>query len=399
MSKINNLNNCMSLSNRAGWTTDEWDHRDPIDDLHDVETGKYLSAMQELPQSVRQLMQESDFFVVIDESNRVTKEIHKRDPEFQTGNYVYRVKTEDGEKLLDEEALDKLLGLEGSPDDVYANPDNLEYGHVSMSAEESDDNMSDGNTVVECDYVAPMDRWDLIYDDSEYRKAAIEYTHSSAYARHSERTRQWVFSKLYDENVYSADMFLKKQDKRLKTQLTKDMAKCIQEGSVQGKDLVQWTKDKTDPKVPEINKLTWMLYSGRCVCYGKRRVNVWKRRQELIEKRINAMKKMKTFKFNDNGDIEHIPSVNAVQNLSSSDKQKLWDLWRKEQVLNEGEIKATSWVYAKIVSKKFMLKVNSGVLSKEEADKKFAELMKKLYGKTVKGLVIEPVYSNKLITL
>lgn len=382
--------NVNSLVNRSGWLCSDWDSRDSSDDFHDIETGKFMQALQDLSQLTRQLLEDSDKFIELNSNGEVVKEIHKRDLEFLDGHYIYRVDMQDEQdELIDENKFDKLLGLECNPDDVYSNPDMLVYGTIS-----NDEN----STSVTVDYCAPMDKWDLVLDETEYDHIKNEYEVSDSYHRHNKRTRVSVLNKLYDEYVYSADLFPKKQDKRLKRQLAIDMMKCIKESNVNGKALMEWTTDKVDTKVDEIEELTWKLYSGRHVCYGKRRVAVFNRRQELINKRIKAMARMKTFEVRD-GEIKHKPSVNAVQNLSISEKGVLWGEWRVKRISKEGSLKATFSVYDKVISRKLLDRVNAGMMSRTFADKLHSERVKKLYNINVNGLLIEPVYSNKVVNL
>lgn len=154
------------------------EHRDPKSDLTDIETGRYLQGLQDLPQSVRQLLEDGNLHVVLDEFGVIVKLIRKRDPEFLNGREDYFVIDQLGRRIpVTEEELDAQLGIEHNPDDVYncseVTLEGLDAQRYSEGGEdEEEDHAVEITGELVSEYVPPMDRWDVIYDATEYTQTA-----------------------------------------------------------------------------------------------------------------------------------------------------------------------------------------------------------------------------------
>jgi len=127
-----------------GVLSSELEHRDPTDDLTNVDDGKAISAVDMLPHTHRQLLQEGNINVQLSEvagRYRLTKLVKKREAAYLQGTDKYFVTDKFGARIpVSEEVFDILIGIEKNPDDVY------EAGEVIS---------------IEKDHTPPMDRWDL----------------------------------------------------------------------------------------------------------------------------------------------------------------------------------------------------------------------------------------------
>lgn len=324
------------------WLVSELDYRDPDDKLHDIDGGNYLSALQELPQNLRQLLEDSDCHCELRETDgryRVVKIVKKRDPEFLQSTERHFYLDETGRKVpVSEDELDELLGIQKNKEDLY---EQEEIELVGLDSEA----------------VPPMDTWDIVYDATGYlsqiRKSATTLV-SAGIPITSETLYDLSLQSPDKGGIYSADWFPYREDKRIRTPRAKHIAHLIQTKDLTRRDLIQLMGKSQDYRKQVLLDTKKKVRQAQTV--QKRRVYL--KRAHILQKQI------KDKPFRDSS-------------VTSSEKRVLWRLWRNEQIRKNGAVSLTSWQYEAMLFRKYQLKVIREEITQKEAQQKIDQLMRK----------------------
>lgn len=382
------------MGRNINWLCSDWDSRDPKDDLHNVEDGKFLEAIAKLPESFRLLMQDNDMHVEITEVNGepiVTKIIKKRDEAFIQSTESYFVYDNEGARIpLTEDEYNKLLGLRTNPDDVFS-LDGLDLQSI-------DSENSPARHV-----------WDVIYDSTEYTRNINNLLENQSFQNNSPAEKQKIVDKMKEEQIYSADFFPYPVDKRLHSDAAKRVAALIEEKNLTKQQLGAIL----GPRNPE-KRLAYvqeLRSSARKMIPGPGKAATFKKAQAVYDQLVSDRKMFK----------------NREDSIfTDTDRAKLWTIWRSKEARVHGEVKLLPWQFQKAYSAKLQKTVvvpalekidqqyDGGLITLEmarnlrtevrkDATAKLAERMEALYGtKKVKPIEIQrgkaPILSTQLPT-
>jgi hypothetical protein len=372
------------------WLCEELSYIDnPKTDLEDISTGKYLQALQELSQSVRQMYQDGEMHVQTDSLGRIIKIIKKRDPEFGYDRQEYFLLNKTGKKIpVTEEEMDHYLQIEHNSEDIYAQEE-LEF--VSLEALGQDDrdildedlfvddieDLSDEydpevKACLHSQSVTPMDRWDVIFDATEYLNVMKQIMTSRAlslsflagmpgrvksllggdisaqdngsnwvkntYFQLLEIEREEIISLVQDAAIYSAPWFIPKADKRNRTKGAKIAMEKV--ASCQTKSEVGKLAYRNNPMERMEKNHQEMQASLQKEKDVKKRIFLAAKVQKLSEIK---MKSLRSFKFNDILDedelIHHWVQVPINQTRKTemaplaNEVKYIWNQWRLSQAL------------------------------------------------------------------
>jgi len=362
----------MSNTHQTGWLVSEWDSRDPKSDIADIECGKYLAALETLPEAMRQMLEDGDMHCQVEEVEgryRITKIVAKRDPEFIQGTEKTFIIDKTGRQIpIPEEDLDRLLGIETNPDDVLAS-DEVEI--VSIDSE----------------YTTPRDVWDVVFDATEYIQQAqhtLQSLEDITYAlKDAEEDPLFsplllnALSKRYkmikaiansiptimaDNLIYSADWFPKRADKRFISNQSKKIACRIS------------TEDLTKQQV---GKLIGKARPDQ----RPEKLRVLKKDAEgLSPSKEKAVLMKKVMKLTDEISKDKMKSIYASNiEIPVADIKKLWNLWQQRQMELHGSIKLQPWQFKTRYNAKLLKLVADGIITKEVAKERLAEAMERIY--------------------
>ena len=433
----------MSKSNRGHQLIDELSHYDNQTGVNDILTGKYLDAIQALPQHIRQMMEDSEMHIVLSDDNRILKIIRMRDAEYLVPQEKYFWLDTDGTRVnLSEEEMDAKLGIVHNPEDIY-NTEEVELeglGEVGVWDEEfvEDDDAdfdltqelvedeSVQTVVSEC--VPCMDKWDIIYDATEFVqhcKALIsvarfiievkaelsqDYWKSDVDAKLNTLNDMFqggfiisrgmfkealMFNKLNksekddylvvlaDDLIYSADWFMPLADKRIRNKVAKQLKKDA--GSLTKQELAAALSSKVDARVKGSIELTAKAVN---MPLGKNKAKTLLRAQAMKLSRINSLRSMRAFRYvpedlesedNKRWILQPLRAPRSEQTISQSETKIIWDSWRDAQVAKDGYSKLPSWLFKKAYSKKLLAMVSKGIISYDDATIELNDRMLKLY--------------------
>ena len=335
----------------------EWDHREPSCDIKDVETGKYLSALQDLPNSIRQLLEDSEMFCEVDDvegSYHVTKIIRKRPAEYLTGEEHYFIFDKDGRRIpLTEEQFSELLGMKSSEDDVL----NL------------DGEMLEG---LNSEYTCPLDKHDVIVDYTEYvRKARAILSGEWPYQNISNGKKRELLHEAEDL-IYSADWFPYPQDKRLHSSHARKVASLIESRNLSKQQLGALLGPKDpDTRMAEVKKMRAIAAKMKS---SPGKAKLLGRAQSIFDQMTKQRKAKKT-------------AETAL--VDATDRSKLWAMWRERKALIEGQVELMSWQFQKAYRAKLDKLVSQSLITKEEASERLTERTKALYGEGISPVKVE----------
>jgi hypothetical protein len=330
------------------WLVSDFDHRDPQDDLHDIDTGKYLGALQELSGGIRQMLQESDMHCEVREvegAYRIVKIVKKREAAYLQGSDHYFVYDHEGKRIpLTEEEYNKLLGLTGDPEDVF-------------NASEVD------LQTIGSEHTAPMDVWDVIYDATEFLAESNRLMKTVQWERMDKKTRIATIAHMAEKLIYSADYFPYPQDKRIHGKRAREIAEMIKTGNLSKLQMCQLLGDKVKDKRPEMVKE--FRTRATKMPKGKEKAQLLIRANKMVESYCKDRRNYKGPTWETIGD---------------SDRSKLWELWRRRCIELTGSVALMPWQFEKAFRFKLQRQVLKGLTTKEEADQKLAERMEALFG-------------------
>ena len=401
------------------WLASELTHRDPTDDLADIDGGRFLDALSSLPQSQLQLLQESDMhvqLVELDGRYQPAKIVKMREREYNQGKEHFFVLDDDGRRVtISEEELDKFLGLTGNPDDVYNRQD------VEMIG-------------IQSEYVAPRDAWDVTYDATPYiRKMqnlkqslgdlmeALDLARDSTDLEHvvndhvqdtmkrvlisaekndqelsdSQLRNRTILSlkgqldkvvdqlknpePLQDELIYSADWFPYPQDKRIMGKRAREIAEMISSGDLTKQQVGKLiAKPRFDRRLETIQRLK---QEAKILPCGKKKgrlmIQAQRISQAISREHLTALGRPE---LNFEEEAPFSPTVRpAVNQISASDARKLWDLWQQRQIELYGETKLQPWQFRKRLGGILAREVALGLLTVEEAREKLQGALSRIY--------------------
>ena len=337
------------MRRNVGMLVSELQHRDPQDDLSDVDCGRYLDAIQRLPQNTRQLLQEGDMHCElreIDDRYRVVKVVKKREPEFLQGSERHFVFDQEGQRIpLTENEFDKALGLAADPDDIY------ETDHLQLET-------------INSESVPPLDRWDVTYDASEFLNEAQRFIRNwnegitdgiQDPVKHMED--------LANQLIYSADWFPYAADKRIHGSRAREIARKIISGEIKTKQQLGATlgpkvTDRRPQKVKELRSRAEEKEPGR----GKAALLI--RANKIVDKYCKDLRS-----------LERQPDP-----ISDSDRAKLWALWRMQRMKDDGEVKLMPWQFEKAYGAKLKKQITAGEITHEQANRMLTERMQQHFG-------------------
>lgn len=302
------------------WLCSDWDHRDPRDDLHNVDDGLYLSALQRLPGSIRLLLQDSEMHVEIEEVDGVplvTKIIKRREPEYLKGHENFFIFDDEGKRIpLSEEEYNELLGFKKDSEDV-----------LNM---EGDDLQS-----LDSEWTPPMDVHDVIYDATEYVHTVQRLVESEPFQKQSNQRKIEIIKKLQNDLIYSADYFPYPKDKRFHTEASKKVAKLIFDEDLTKQQLGAMLGPRCPDKRAEYVKELRARASK--MMPGVDKARTLKKAQKVYDSLIRDRKAGRS-------------AESSI--FSDSDRAKLWALWRAKEAKNKGSVKLLSWQFKKLFSSK-----------------------------------------------
>jgi hypothetical protein len=336
------------------WLVSDFDHRDPKDDLHDVETGRSISEIDKLPQYLRQLLQESDLYVELnwDHDNnhyQVVKIVSKRDPLFLQGDERITIQDKYGHKMsIDPEMLDEFIGLKENPEELF-----LQEGIERVS--------------IETEYCNPRDVWDLIMDESH---AIVTQVEPGGYERDEYGFPVWKDTKVEkvidEDKCYSARMYEYHEDKRIKHRRARRILQLIQTKDLSKKELVQLMAPRKD-KRPEM--ASQMKSAARTIIIGSIREKIEARARILMR---DFRKSENTYE-QDGGDIP------------STEKNILWMAWERRQMELYGKVELPSWKYEKRLRYKLTQMANKGEIPINEIEPRVSAAMENQFGTSPKN--------------
>lgn len=434
----------MTKANRGHQLIDELSHYDNQTGVNDILCGRYLDAIQALPQHIRMMFQDSDMHVILDENNRVVKIIKKRDPEFLTGTEKTFWLDEYGRKIpLTEDEMDAQLGLEHDPEDVYAHPDveMCGLGEIGVLDEEfvEDDDADfdlatelvedESHHTVVSEYVAPLDKWDIIFDATDYLrhcKSLIEvsrfivqvkstlsqnywksdldtkleilnnlfdggfvitkgmFKEALNFSKMSASERNDYLDKLADDLIYSSDLFIPIADKRIRNVLAADLEKNA--GMLSKQELARALSQKVDMRVKNSVELTAKAVK---MPKGREKGKTLLRAQAMKISRINAIRALRSFTFvptdpesetDKRWTMVGCKTTKTTQSISQAESRAIWDAWRNAQVAKDGYVKLPHWLFKKAYSRKLLTLVSKNIIKYDDATVELSDKMEKLYG-------------------
>lgn len=326
------------------WLVSEFDHRDPDNKLTDIDTGRYLEALGELPDSIRQMMQDGDLHVDVQEIDghwRVTKIVKKREPEYLQGSDQYFITDDEGRRIpVSEDELDQMLGIQHDPEDLF-NREEIER-HPFEHA-----------------HTCPRDVWDVIFDASDHVKHCQRLIEDDDWQAQPLWRKKADIAQSEQENLYSADWFYYPVDKRLRTQRAREIAKCIEQG-VSKRQLSSLLGPKSTDKRPEIAKSLRVKASK--MRHGKQKAAILVRAQKIVDQYISDRRHGRT----------RTP-------ISSSERKRLWELWREREMRVNGSVQLTHWQFKAAYQHKLNRQVSRGEITREEASERLSERLRSLY--------------------
>lgn len=317
-----------------GWMTHEWDARDPNNALQDIDTGRYLNALSELPNNIKQMMYDGNMHITVDEVEghwRIVKIVKKREPEYLTGSNNFFILDTDGNRIpVDEEEWDRLTGGHRNPEDVY------EYEGVQLQGLE--------------EHSTPMDVWDILFDATAYINQIRNLQNITWMPPYQKLVE---IKKSQKEDIYSADWFPYSQDKRIHSERARKIAKQILAGGISRGQLASMLRVSQDHRVTAASK---MKAQGLKMPLGKERAQLLLKAESIKE------------------DIRRSPH-RAPEGIPAADKAKLWSIWRDYEMFTKGSVILTSWQFEKMYRAKL---ARYGIRGKE-AQQLVKDRMTKLY--------------------
>jgi len=319
----------------------DFDHRDPKSELDDIDTGRYLEALGSLPQNIRQLMQEGDMHVQVEQledgTYRVVKIIKKREPEFLQGTDHFFVIDKEGQRLeVEEDTYSELLGLKGDPEDVF-NREDVEF------------------VGLEYDQVPPMDVWDITFDETEHVRTARRLIDSG-------KASFKQLQKQADKLVYSADWFPYSEDKRLRHARAQLIATKITKEDLSKKELARLIGYTSQDKRPSM--ATQLLEQAK-----KMKPSTTK--QQILSKAKDIMDSYKQDKDN---------PVRDRNKISAGDRRKLWHLWQERYMKLHESVELPPWRYKTMLQYKLTQMAHKGKITWDEARYRLMDAMEKHFG-------------------
>jgi hypothetical protein len=213
----------------------------------------------------RQLSQEenvrADFL-----GNRVTKVVKRRDPEFQQGTEQSFVVDKEGMMIpvSDDEMKDIL---DSGEEDIYRNstPVSIEDRHFT-----------------------PRDRWDLVFDASEFLQEVRK--NLGIINSLSGRSREKYLERMTDEHLYSANIYPPKRDKRIRRgfeEVARDIGKLDRDQLL---IICNHGRDVTPEYIRKLRREAWKMKKGRA------RAAKLEKAAEISRVRIVNLRKETSFK-------------------------------------------------------------------------------------------------------
>jgi hypothetical protein len=271
-------------------------------------------------------MQDSDVHIQVMEIGSrtvISKIVQKRDPEYLQGTDQYFGVTPSGERFpLTEEQHDLICGISRNPEDVYE-CDGIEL--VGLEA-------------ITGEHFVPRDTWDIIYDATDYLRAAKRLTqgenaggiNGQTFLQMSSQRRAEVLQKLADHGscrIYSAKWFPRKADKRIKTVRAKRIEALLKERTIPRSEMARLIGrpyfDDRDKRPGLIRELTG---KAEKMTPGPDRARVMRRAQSLKQSvRIDRQR--------------------AEPPVMGGEKERLWSLWMDSQMREHGSVKLMPWQF------------------------------------------------------
>ena len=360
-------------------------HRDPKDALHDIDGGSYLEAIDRLSVSHRQLMEDADMHIELKESNnryRLTKIVKKREPEYIQGHDQYFLLDKEGHRIpIDEDQFDQMLGIQKNIEDVFESPDCEIIG-------------------MQHEYTCPRDVWDILFDATECTQRAELLMESYDWQQSAKLPEKWYQERYpldvrgpvpgkpwYTWNKENLPEFATEM-KRAQVAQNKAIAlRKAQEGtkhvpSLKAGDIkwlsetyvysANWYPYPADKRIhhPRAREIKEEILAGK---YQTRqelskaigRISQDRRPVEAKKLKVQAKKaakgKEKAAMFQRAATImkyyrkDKKSRADAQSNqISSADRQKLWNLWRDQQMKEHGSIELLPWQYERALRNKLL---------------------------------------------
>lgn len=331
------------------WLTTDWDHRDPRNDLTDIDCGHYLAALDALPNSLRQLLEDNTMHVQLDEFNgryKPVKIVKKRDDECLQGRDNFFVYGKNGKRIpLTEDEWQNLLGLKVNSEDVFET-DEIELETLDHA------------------YTAPLDRWDILFDQTEYvseAKRFIEWYNNGWIKLEKGQTPLNHIKQLQEELTYSSDWFPLYPDKRFHSKKAKQIAQLIKSQNLTKQALGKLIGSPQSPDEHQFKFVCKMRTDAKKLNPGKEKARVYQSAQNMMDQIAKSRRSLST----------------VSQIISKSDKSKLWNLWKEKQIITHGEIKLLDWQFKQFqIRKELQQYITDGSITVQEATQEYWKRMK-----------------------
>jgi hypothetical protein len=317
--------------------------------INDILCGNYLSALHQLSGNFRQLLEDSNLHVELVEfggRNVVGKIVKRRESEFLTGQTRHFVFDNEGHRIpLEEEEFDKLLGLEGNPDDVYNTKD------LVLES-------------IDSETLPAFDAWDVVYDCTEYIRAVERLFEDEKWQAKPVVEKYTELTKLSNELIYSANWFQYPADKRIHGHKAKLIVKEIEKGITRAQLGALIGPRNPEKRIESAQKLRKRALS---MPLGIERGKVLVKAQQLTLDVIRDQRKIRV-------------TGKTYDPISDSDRANLWAKWREREVKVNGSVQLMSWQFSKMYYAKLDKQVIAGQMTAQERDQKHQDAMQRLYG-------------------
>lgn len=407
-----------------GCLSSELGNSDDVDDLHDIQTGRFLQAIGTLSHSIRSYYEaEQSRVKTIEFMGRriISKIVVRRNSEFIQGQDRYFGISADGKRVpMSEEEWEAYTGGTTNEEDVY------EHGDTEF-------------ITLDRDYSAPMDRWDVLFDATEYinyvknlqkqldkledaqlelldttnprkskndiiisraeffvqkeanipPKALLDKVNYSIRGLIKQtRTNLRDAPKRVNELTYSSNWFPQKQDKRLFSKKAQDIIDVINTSDLSKLEVGRMIGNPLDRRPELVQQFRKQAEKTKP---GRKKGQLLIRAQRVAESRMNDMVHRS---ITEDGKGILVTIQKQETQIPQSDMTRIWEAWHRRCIELYGENKLTSWKFKQHLNRKYMPQLSERLkeqLDKKEISKEEAALQKKLGWALIK-MKVENVY-------
>jgi hypothetical protein len=309
------------------WLVSDFDHRDPKDDFHDIDCGRFMDALHNLPGNTRISVQEGDMRIELREIGDryiVSRVVKKREPEALQGNEHYFVFDKQGRRVrLTEDEYNQLLSIRQNPDDLYNRKDlDLE----SLNSE----------------HCPPRDVWDMVYNANAYLSITEKLLANDEWQQLPLEVKTQELMSIADGThpkfvncgIYSAKWYPYPADKRIHTRRAREIADVIQNRNITRWELMKLIGTKSEDL--RMEKYRALKAEAQAMPPGRQRAHKMFCAQQCLSDYL---------RYNET-------QLAKNQEIPKSDQRKLWDLWTSKHLQQGGKVKLPAWTFEKMLRAK-----------------------------------------------